>query len=34
MINLVIVDAQNDFMDDGALPVKGGLTRLGMVIAI
>ena len=24
MINLVIVDVQNDFMDDGALPVKGG----------
>lgn len=23
MINLVIVDVQNDFMDDGVLPVKG-----------
>ena len=23
MTNLVIVDMQNDFMDDGALPIKG-----------
>ena len=31
MINLVIVDVQNDFMDDGALPVKGGLKAASVI---
>ena len=31
MINLVIVDIQNDFMDDGALPVKGGLKAASVI---